>query len=68
MIFGIPEIREFAKNHEDPRVRIMLKRLNESISKNARWCEEVNRLNEQIKELKAHFNENKTLTQEGDTN
>ena len=39
MKFGIPEIKKFAENHEDERVRIMYARLCKARSDNARWCE-----------------------------
>ena len=39
MKFGMQEIKEFCENHEDERVRIVYKRLQEARSKNAQWCE-----------------------------
>lgn len=44
MKFGYKEIKEFAENHEDERVRIMYRRLHESRSKSAKWCDEVEKL------------------------
>jgi len=44
MKFGLIEIKEFAENHEDERVRIMYRRLCEARSKSAKWCEEVEKL------------------------
>jgi hypothetical protein len=49
MKFGISEMREFAENHEDERVYLIFKRMEEARSKMAQWCDEVNRLNEFIK-------------------
>jgi hypothetical protein len=49
MKFGIVEMREFAENHEDERVYLIFKRMEEARSKMAQWCDEVNRLNEFIK-------------------
>lgn len=37
--FGIQEINEFCKDHEDERVRIIGRRLAEARSKNAKWCD-----------------------------
>lgn len=50
MKFGYKEIKEFAENHEDERVRIMYRRLCEARSKSAKWCEEVERLNQMLRE------------------
>ena len=50
-LFGIPEMKEFAENHSDPRVKAMFRRLNESMSKNARWCqhaEETSSINAEL--------------------
>lgn len=58
MLFGIPEIKEFAENHEDIRVRIIYKKLCEARSKNARWLEALNKANETIALL---TNERKTI-------
>lgn len=52
MKFGYKEIKEFAENHEDERVRIMYRRLCEARSKNAKWCEEVEKLKEENKQLR----------------
>ena len=41
MKFGIPEIKAFAENHKDERVRIMSARLCEARSKNAQWNESL---------------------------
>ncbi len=52
MKFGYKEIKEFAENHEDERVRIMYRRLCEARSKSAKWCEEVEKLKEENKQLR----------------
>ena len=43
-IFGIPEMKDFAEEHEDPRVVAIWLRLEESRKKNAEWCDEAIRL------------------------
>ena len=48
MKFGIAEMREFAENHEDDRVFLIFRRMEEARSKMAQWCDEVNQLNELI--------------------
>lgn len=50
--FGVPEMREFAKDHPDERVRLMMKRLDEARSRSARWCEAMQRMKQEIIELK----------------
>jgi|OM-RGC.v1.028695601 hypothetical protein len=59
--FGIPEMREFAKDHPDERVRLMMKRLDETRSRSARWCEAMQRMKQEIIELKefaeAHYSD-----------
>lgn len=52
MKFGYKEIKEFAENHEDERVRIMYRRLCEARSKSAKWCDEVEKLKEENKQLR----------------
>lgn len=44
MIFGLKEMKEFAKSSDDPRVKALWKRLGESMSKNAKWCARVREL------------------------
>lgn len=52
MLFGIKEMREFAENHEDERVRILWRRLEETRSKNARWCDEIAKMCNEVKCLR----------------
>ena len=52
MKFGLIEIKEFAENHEDERVRIMYRRLCEARSRSAKWCDEVEKLKEENKQLR----------------
>lgn len=52
MKFGYKEIKEFAENHEDERVRIIYRKLCEARSKSAKWCEEVEKLKEENKQLR----------------
>lgn len=52
MKFGYKEIKEFAENHEDERVRIIYRRLCEARSKSAKWCDEVEKLKEENKQLR----------------
>ena len=52
MKFGYKEIKEFAENHEDERVRIMYRRLCEARSKTAKWCEEVEKLKKENEQLR----------------
>ena len=52
MRFGVKEMKEFAENHEDERVRKLYQRLAEARSKNAQWCAEVARLNMLVDQLK----------------
>lgn len=51
MKFGIPEIKAFAESHEDERVRIMYARLCEARSKNAKWCEALEKLQKKYDDL-----------------
>lgn len=44
MKFGIREIYHFASHHSDERVRVMGKRLKETRSKSAKWCEHAAKL------------------------
>lgn len=52
MLFGIKEMRKFAENHEDERVRILWQRLEEARSKNARWCDETAKMRNEVKYLR----------------
>ena len=52
MKFGHKEIKEFAENHEDERVRIMYRRLCEARSKSAKWCDEVEKLKKENEQLR----------------
>lgn len=52
MKFGNKEIKAFAENHEDERVRIIYHRLCEARSKNASWCNKVAELEREIEKLK----------------
>ncbi len=47
MIFGLKEMKEFAGSSGDPRVKALWKRLGESMSKNAKWCDRVRELEEE---------------------
>ena len=58
MKFGLVEIKEFAENHEDERVRIMYRRLCEARSKSAKWCDSLAKAEKEIEKLKE---ENETL-------
>lgn len=58
MKFGYKEIKEFAENHEDERVRIMYRRLCETRSKSAKWCDSLAKAEKEIEKLKE---ENETL-------
>lgn len=53
MKYGIFEMKEFADNSDDPRVKLMFKRLQETRSKLARSTEEIARLTKQRDELMA---------------
>jgi len=57
MLFGYPEMREFAKDHEDPRIRAIWKRLEECRRKNEQWCAETIKLKELIRKLEDQTNE-----------
>ena len=50
--FGILEMREFAKDHSDPRVRLMMQRLDETRSRSARWCDSTQRTKQEFLELR----------------
>lgn len=51
MKFGLPEIKEFAENHSDERIRIMYAYLCEARSKNAKWCEALAEATSTIRHL-----------------
>lgn len=54
MIFGIKEMKEFASNHEDPRVVAIWLRLEEVWSKTSKWCNrlvDVKQENTKLREL-----------------
>ena len=54
MIFGIKEMKEFASNHEDPRVVAIWLRLEEVRSKTSKWCNRLAELqaeNEKLRDL-----------------
>ncbi len=51
MIFGIPEMRAFAKDHEDPRVQALWRRLAESMAKNSKWCDQAENRQRRIEQL-----------------
>lgn len=53
MKFGYPEMREFAEQHSDPRVRALWQRLGNLRSKTARWCEAVARAEQEAASLRA---------------
>ncbi len=57
MKFGYKEIKEFAENHEDERVRIIYRRLCEVRSKSAKWCDETVKLKLENTELKQQLQE-----------
>ena len=57
MKFGYKEIKEFAENHEDERVRIIYRRLCEVRSKSAKWCDETVKLKLENTELKQRLQE-----------
>ena len=38
-LFGVPEMREFAAAHDDERVRLMMKRIDQLLSNAAKWCD-----------------------------
>jgi septal ring factor EnvC (AmiA/AmiB activator) len=57
MLFGIFEMREFAKNHEDERIKSMMRKIESLTSKLSRFNEkileqeaELNKLNEMLNE------------------
>lgn len=52
MKFGVKELREFAENHKDERVRVLFKRLEESRRKNAAWCQKVAELEDKIESMR----------------
>ena len=49
--FGVPEMREFAKDHPDVRVRLMMRKLDESRSSSARLSETLVRMRRELIEL-----------------
>ena len=56
MRFGIFEMREFAKQSDDERVKAMMRRIEELTSKCARWNEALWQLEDENGRLK-HENE-----------
>jgi|688.fasta_scaffold903758_1 hypothetical protein len=50
-LFGIKEIKDFAENHDDERVRIMYQRFVESRSKQAQQHERILSLESQVAAL-----------------
>jgi hypothetical protein len=50
--FGHFEMKEFAEQSDDPRVKAMWRRIVELRSKCARWCEAVNQRDREIERLK----------------
>ena len=50
-IFGIQEMKDFAEEHEEPRVVAIWLRLEEARKKNAEWCDEAIRQRERVKRL-----------------
>jgi hypothetical protein len=52
MKFGITEMREFAQNHEDVRVQLIWKRLEETRSKLAKFQEYIVKLEQELKKCK----------------
>jgi len=51
MLFGISEMREFAKNHEDERIQSMMRKIEALMSKIARQHEAVLKIEEELKIL-----------------
>jgi hypothetical protein len=51
MKFGYKEIKEFAENHEDERVQIMYRKLCETRSRTAKWCDAAVAAETRVKEL-----------------
>jgi len=54
VIFGIKEMKEFASNHEDPRVVAIWLRLEEVRSKTSKWCNrlvELKKANDKLRDL-----------------
>ena len=49
--FGVPEMREFAKDHPDVRVRLMMRKLDEIRSSSARLTETLARMRRELIEL-----------------
>ena len=49
MLFGISEMREFAKNHEDERIKSMMRKLEVLMTKAARQHEVILKLESEIK-------------------
>jgi DNA repair ATPase RecN len=52
-LFGIKEMKAFASDSDDERVKALWKRLMESTSKNALWAAEATRLQKKVQELEA---------------
>ena len=50
-IFGMPEMRAFAENHEDPRVVAIWLKLEQSRRKSSEWCDEAIKQRKRAKEL-----------------
>jgi hypothetical protein len=57
MIFGLKEMKEFAESSDDPRVKALWKRLGESMSKNAKWCDRVRELEDQVMWMRPRIDE-----------
>ena len=55
-IFGLPEMRAFAENHEDPRVVAIWLRFEETRRKSAEWCDEAIEQRNRAKELETKLN------------
>lgn len=47
MLFGVQEMKEFAESSNDARIKSMWRKIEESRSKSAKWCES----NENMKKL-----------------
>lgn len=50
ILFGLAEAKKFCESHEDPRVRAVWRWLCEARSKNAQWCDALNKAEEKLKE------------------
>lgn len=51
MKFGYKEIKEFAENHADERIRIMYNKICETRSRTAKWCDAAVAAESRVKEL-----------------